>query len=132
MVFDAPIEIDVLLSCARPQITPERAATVREVLQNGIDWEYLFRVARRHGLVSLLYYQLSTVCPESVPGALLNRLKTRFHANLAHNLFLTAELLKLLSLLKITGSLPSHSEGRSLRPRSMEICPFVNSQTSIF
>ena len=57
----------------------------------------------RHGLVSLLYYQLSTICPESVPGALLNRLKTRFQANLAHNLFLTAELLKLLSLFENHG-----------------------------
>ena len=103
MVFDAPIEIDVLLSCARPQIAPERAATIREVLQNGMDWDYLFRVAERHGLVSLLYYQLSTICPESVPGALLNRLKTRFQANLAHNLFLTAELLKLLSLFENHG-----------------------------
>jgi hypothetical protein len=103
MVYDAPIEIDVLLSCARPQITPERAATIREVLQNGIDWEYLFRVAERHGLAPLLYYQLNTICPESVPGAILNRLKTRFQANLAHNLFLTAELLKLLSLFENHG-----------------------------
>ena len=103
MVLDTPSEIDILLSCARPQITPERAATIREVLQNGIDWEYLFRVAGRHGLMPLLYYQLNAICPESVPAALLNRLKTRFHANLAYNLFLTAELLKLLSLFENHG-----------------------------
>jgi hypothetical protein len=103
MVFDVPIEIDILLSCACPQITPERTATIREVLQNGIDWEYLFRVAGRHGLVPLLYYQLNMICPESVPEALFTSLKTRFHANLAHNLFLTAELLKLLSLFENHG-----------------------------
>ena len=101
--IDTPIEIDLLLSCARPQITPERAATIREALQNGIDWEYLFRVAGRHGLMPLLYHQLNTIFPESVPGALLNRLKARFHANLAYNLFLTAELLKVLSLFENHG-----------------------------
>jgi hypothetical protein len=104
MVFETPSEIDILLSCARPQITPERTATIREVLRNGIDWEYLFRIARRHGLMPLLYYQLNTICPESVPGALFNRLKTHFHANLACNLFLTAELLKLLSLFENHGT----------------------------
>jgi hypothetical protein len=98
MTSNVPIEIDILLSYARPQITPERAATIREALQNGIDLGYLFRVAGRHGLMSLLHHRLNAICPESIPGALLNKLKTRFHANLAHNLFLTAELLKLLSI----------------------------------
>lgn len=98
MVFDTPSEIDILLSCARPQITHERTAALREALQNGIDWEYLFRTAGRHGLLPLLYHRLNTICPESVPRAQLHTLKTYFHANLASNLFLTAELLRLLTL----------------------------------
>jgi len=103
MTSDVTIEIDILLSCARPQITSKRADTIRKVLRNGIDWEYLFRIAGRHGLLPLLYDRLNTICPESVPEAQLNRLKTHFRANLARNLFLTAQLLKLLSLFEDHG-----------------------------
>ena len=103
MALDTPREIEILLSCARPQITRERADTIRKVLQDGVDWEYMFRIAGRHGLLPLLFDRLNTICPESVPEAQLNRLKTYFRANLARNLFLTGQLLKLLNFFEDHG-----------------------------
>jgi hypothetical protein len=100
MVPNTRSEIDILLSCARLQIAPEKTATLREALRNGVDWEYLIRTAGHHGLLPLLYHQLHAICSESVPKTQLHTLKTYFHANLASNLFLTAELLKLLKLFK--------------------------------
>jgi len=100
MVLNIPSEIDILLSCARLQTSRARTATLREALQNGIDWEYLIRIAGRHGLLPLLYHQLNRMGPESVPDAILHRLKNYFNASLGYNRFLTAELIRLLILFK--------------------------------
>jgi hypothetical protein len=50
-----------------------------------------------------LYQSLNTTCPEAVPKANLAQLRNYFHANAQRNLFLTQELLKLLTLFKTNG-----------------------------
>ena len=60
-----------------------------------IDWEYLFQLARRHSVVSLLYVQLA---PDLVPPQFLTKLKKHYVENSARNTLLTAELCRLISL----------------------------------
>jgi len=51
----------------------------------------------------LLYRSLSTVCPDALPRAVLDKLRLRFYANARLNFVLTEELLGLLDLFQAHG-----------------------------
>ena len=71
---------------------------MRALLREGIDWGCLVQMSLSHGMVSLLYWNLQTTCPEAVPETVLSQLRGSFQANATRNLFLTQELLRLLVL----------------------------------
>jgi hypothetical protein len=96
-------EIELLLCCIRMGGGAARAERVRALLGDEIDWEYLLRLAGRHRLRPLLYWNLNNTCPEEVPAAVFAQLQEHFYSNLARNLQLTAELLRLLGLLEAEG-----------------------------
>lgn len=96
-------EVELLLCCARARVDAARAARIRELVVGDLDWEYLLRLAARHGLQPLLYWQLNDVCAPDVPGAHLQRLRAAFQRISAFNIFLTSELQKLLSLFAAQG-----------------------------
>lgn len=96
-------EAELLLRCARTRLLPGDADRIRGVLRGELDPEYLLALARLHRVRPLLYWQLHTHCREEIPGALLAQLKESFYANVAHNLYLTAELLHLLDQLDRQG-----------------------------
>lgn len=96
-------EVELLLCCARTEMDGERTARIRVILEGEIDWDYLFRTARRHGLLPLLYTHLNTICPEALPEAGLDRLCDYFRRNTVRNSFLTGELVKLLKLFEGQG-----------------------------
>ena len=96
-------EIELLLCCARTQISPERAERIRHLVsqsQNLIDWDYLVQTARWHGVLPLLYWQLKDICLEAVPQDVLLALRSEFNANAYKNLNLIVELLRLLKVFK--------------------------------
>ena len=66
------------------------------LLSKDIDWEYLYCFARRHSVLSLIYLQLNTIAPASVPPEELSRLKDYYQKNAGRNLFLTNELGRIL------------------------------------
>lgn len=68
------------------------------LLRNRVDWAYLFWKARAHGMMPLLYWYTNATCRDAVPSAVLNQLREHYHFNAHRNLFLTGELLKILSL----------------------------------
>jgi hypothetical protein len=81
----------------------ESAERIKTLIGEAIDWDYLFQIAQPHGLIPLVYWNLNRTCPEAVPIAALRRLRRYFRANASWNLRLTADLLKLLDLLKSHG-----------------------------
>lgn len=91
-------EEELLLCCSRTVIDPQTAQRINVLLQKDIDWEYLINKAIAHGVMPLLFWNLNATCPKAVPKNILAQLRDYFHANAQHNLFLTRELLKLLSL----------------------------------
>jgi hypothetical protein len=97
---------ELLLYCAQTPIDSEIAERIRTLLQQDIDWAYLIQTAAQHGVMPLLYQSLNTTCPEAVPKANLAQLRNYFHTNAQRNLFLTKELLKLLTLFE-THSIPA-------------------------
>ena len=91
-------EVELLLCCARTCMDAERAEHIKALLRKEIEWSYLLRIADLHGVMPLLYRSLHTICPDTVPQAMLERLRKYFHANALRNRMLTEELLKLLHL----------------------------------
>lgn len=96
-------EAELLLCCTRTHIDTTTTERIQTLVQQDIDWAYLFRTAAKHGVIQLLYRNLNATCPQVVPKASLNQLRGFFYANAQHNLFLTTELLKLLELFKERG-----------------------------
>lgn len=91
-------EIQLLLCCCRTDIEPEIAGRIKTLAQQELDWEYIRSLAGYHGLVPLLYQSLQQTCPQAVPAPILSQLQAEFQANALKNLFLTKELLKILTL----------------------------------
>jgi hypothetical protein len=96
-------EIELLLCCARTRIDGEIAERMLTLLREDIDWDDVIAIALGHGVMPLLYQNLNRICPQVVPPAILDRLRTHFHTNALHNFLLTEELLKLLSLFEAHG-----------------------------
>lgn len=77
-----------------------RAAKIKLLVEKGLDWGYMIPLARRHGMMALLYCHLKSVCREAVPTATLAELRDQFHANTCRNLLLFGELLQVLELFR--------------------------------
>jgi hypothetical protein len=91
-------EVELLLGCARTRLDAERAARVRALARQDLDWQYLRAVALRNRVAPLIARHLSGTCAESVPPEVLDRLRNDVQVSVRHNLLLTAELVALLEL----------------------------------
>ena len=97
------VEDELLLCCARTQVTPEIAAKIRVLAAADVDWNYLALLAKRHSIIPLLYRQLAHHASELVPKPNLANLKLQYQENSARNTILTAELCRLIDLFKEHG-----------------------------
>jgi hypothetical protein len=93
-------EAELLVHCARVRKNPETTARLEALLRSGMRWEYLLSMADEHGMMPLLSWHLGDAPPELVPATVSARLRGRFQRNIRQNLFLTAKLFELLSLLE--------------------------------
>lgn len=96
-------EHELVVCCARTQVNEQTIAQIKTLLERGIDWDYLYRFARRHFVLSLLYLQLSTIAPASVPPEELSRLRDEYQKNAGRNLYLTNELGRILKHFESAG-----------------------------
>jgi hypothetical protein len=87
-----PLEWKVLLGCARPQLDADSADAIRGALQEGIDWNRLYRLASRHRLVPFVYRHLHALDPDAVPASF----RLQFLANARFALQRAGELLELV------------------------------------
>jgi hypothetical protein len=69
--------------------------TALDLGREEIDWDYFYRLARRHSLVPVVFRQLQTIKAQ-IPGEVLNRFKKDYQENAARNLILVDELITLL------------------------------------
>jgi hypothetical protein len=102
MIIDRP-ENDLLLRCATTYSSPEKLSRIRRLTQGGIDWPYLIRTARRHGVIPLLYWNLKETHFETVPEGVVKELWNEYRINMIRNLFLTGKLFNLLDLFQTNG-----------------------------
>lgn len=89
-------EIELLLCCARLGLGASQQARVRALLGEDLDWDFLFVMSMRHGLMPLLYRHLSVEFSDAVPVAQLKKFREHYRHNAARNLYLTGELCRIL------------------------------------
>jgi hypothetical protein len=81
-------EIEMLLACARARVDSVRAAQIRQLVEGGLEWDYLVKAASHHGLVPLLFHNLRKSCPEAVPRSVLSDLQKRYIINAQNSILL--------------------------------------------
>jgi hypothetical protein len=91
-------EIELLLCCGRTCVDSKTAERINVLLRHDVDLAYLMRIAGRHGVLPLVYWNLHKVCP--FPKAVLDQLRDYFRSNTVRNIILTEELIEILKLLK--------------------------------
>jgi hypothetical protein len=82
---------------------PRRAASVRSIASEALDWDFLIEAAIHNETLPLLYWHVSQLCPEKVPPALLNELRTYFVSATARGMQQIHGLIGVLDLLKQHG-----------------------------
>jgi len=96
-------EVELLLSCARTRTNPEISQRIREAAQKKIDWVQFIRLALDHDALSLTYCNLHRVCPDIVPGGVLEPLRVRHEAGVAERRRLAEELVGIVGFLDTQG-----------------------------
>lgn len=96
-------EAALLLACARTRMDDAHAAKIENSVSGNFDWNRIEALSRAHAVMPLLYRSLADVCPDRVPGPVLERLRDEFDRNAKRNLEKTGELLRLLDLLTERG-----------------------------
>lgn len=104
-------ELELLLLCARRNLTADLAHRAMELLDHGVDWRRLIEQAQVHGLLPLLCWHGKTLAQE--PRAIA-QLHLHFRANAARNLLLIDELFKIVELLDRSGIAVIPFKGPSL------------------
>jgi hypothetical protein len=92
--------MNLLVECARAR---SDAARIRQAASAVADWDVTIELSISHNIAPLVYWCVNQACPEIVPPAALDRLRTCFRDNAGHSLQLTGELLRLLSLFDRAG-----------------------------
>lgn len=91
-------EQELLLCCARKQVDAETSARIQDLLNNELDWPYLWQIAHHHAVAPLLYWNLRAACSERVSPKLMQRLQDSFCLNNEKNMILVRELIRLVKL----------------------------------
>ena len=102
-VYPRKSAAELLLCCARVTASDRVVARMREIAASGIDWEYLFLLARRHSVVPLVYLQLDRHASDLTPTGALAKLKKHYLENAVRNTVLTAELCRLIECFAARG-----------------------------
>ena len=90
-------EYELILCIARRELDAVCRARLRQLLQEPVNWDYLFSTAQAHGLLPLLHKHLSRAA-EIIPGHFLSRLKRESVANSQSVLHLIGKQLRVYKL----------------------------------
>ena len=94
-------EHELLLLCAHRGSAANIRERVVELARGGIDWDYLFLLARRHAVLPLLYRGLEGV--DGLPAGFRARLRDEFRKNATRNTLLAGEMARLARLFEAEG-----------------------------
>jgi hypothetical protein len=91
-------EDELLVHCARLELSRKRYEAVKDILAKGINWDLLIKKAAWHRLSPLLAHHLmSPDLSELIPMAILKKIRGMYYQSLARSIILQNELSRLLS-----------------------------------
>jgi hypothetical protein len=91
-------EDELLVHCARLDLSRKRCEAVKDILVEGIDWDLLIKKAAWHRLSPLLAHHLmSPDLSALIPMAILKKIRGTYYQSLARSIILQNELYRLLS-----------------------------------
>ncbi len=96
-------EEKLLLACSRPQVDRENTERICALLKEEMDWEWIVKAARVHGVIPLLYRHLKAACPGEVPPDVYLDLQKVYFLNTRRNLILARELIGIVKDLREHG-----------------------------
>ncbi|OKH32528.1 hypothetical protein NIES2101_40640 [Calothrix sp. HK-06] len=96
-------EFELLVTCARTSTSDECRYKIKDLLKNDIDWQQFVQMAVTHKVMPLVHTNLNTIARNAVHETVRETFRSLFQTNAQQNLFLTAELLKILALLEANG-----------------------------
>jgi len=97
------VENELLLCCATAYSDLAKVDRIRALVQNQIEWSYVLRMARKHGLVPLLYQNLKETQLDGIPEHIVDTVRDQFRTITIRNLTLTAQMLRLADLFQQNG-----------------------------
>jgi hypothetical protein len=89
-------EQELLLCCARTRFSVLYSDRVRQLAQDGLQWDTILDLSETHKLTQLVYHNLKTNCPEIVPPQVMQQLQGLYSTHVQYILFLTGELVSLV------------------------------------
>ncbi len=100
-----PLEADaeLLVWCARTEMTEDLVARIRQKLQEPLNWTNFLEMAKFHGVEPLLHASLSRVASDLVPADVLIRLRQKVQVGGLLNRSLARELIKLCDEFALRG-----------------------------
>jgi hypothetical protein len=93
----------LILACARCQPDIALIDNILDDFSDTLDWERLVQIVSWHGVLPLIYRNLSTLVPHRVPKAILGQLMKLYLMNCSHNQRLTLVLQELVALFNLHG-----------------------------
>ena len=89
---------EVVILCARSHLSHDDEARLARARAQGVDWQQVYALARRHRVLPLLLRNLKERDWDQVPEGLRSALESFFQFNAAHTFSLSRELLRLEQL----------------------------------
>jgi hypothetical protein len=92
-------ELELLLACARQEMSADHIRHALELLDGPHDWGLLLEQARAHRLLPLLYWHWKRSLRLDFPAEIAQQLDGRFRTNVARSLLLVRDLADIVELL---------------------------------
>jgi len=92
-------ELELLLTCARREMSEDRIRHALELLDRSLNWSRLLEQARAHRLLPLLCWHWKRSLRRGFPAEIAQQLDGRFRANVARSLLLVRDLANIVELL---------------------------------
>src|SRR3989304_7122244 len=87
----------LFLQCLQASISGNTGDKIKGVISLSLNWEEVLESAFWHGIAPLLYNNLKDIQESHlIPREVMAQLRTAYHGNLARNMYLYAELKRIL------------------------------------
>jgi hypothetical protein len=93
----------LLVLCARTAVSEFVRVEIGDLVCDGIDWDFVWRLSKAHGVAPSVYRNLVNICPAAVPSAIHEAYRRHNQATILMNSVYAKELVTLLDALAAKG-----------------------------